>query len=1206
MRSVYNNFRVAFQKIDAVRMVFFAGIVLVLALFNSDAKAQASPKYYWYYHIVDRAKPTGTFTTLLYDRRGFPNISYCSVEGRDLKFARFDGVAWQIAKVDPASRGRAKMTLDAMGLPHIVYGADDESKIMLASYDGTSWAIRTIDSTSRRGQAFYDRSIQVDEAGRIHICYGIDHDAGQSFLIQMTYAFVDGDSSSAHQAIDNAGHNGKWNSMALDAQGRPATAYYATSLGDPAFAYLDQDGWKVEYIAPDGFILDAGIYSFIKSDGEGNFFVTFQNHTAKKLQLAYGHAGSWTVRDIADLHGWTTYSTPNPLCLDQNGNPYIAFTELQSGDLKLAYEIDNAWHIETVDSIGNVGEHSSIAMTPEGMPAISYYDATNGYLRLAVASLTAPPDADGDTIPDYVELEIGTDIHDVDSDDDGLADGQEDLNHNGLIESGETDPRNLDTDSDGIQDGTENGITQGVSGGSGIRGTDDSIFIPDADPSSTTDNRVADTDEDGLSDGREDTNRNGAVDGDETDPNFADTDNDGLFDNIEASAGLSGIDLDSDDDGLVDGIEDGNHNGVLDADETDPKQADTDNDGLADGLELGITEPVADPDGPGRLKSTNVTTFHPDSDQASKTDPLRADTDIDGLKDGAEDTDKNGRFDAGETDPLLADTDGDFMKDGTEVALGIDPLDLDSDDDGLSDGAEDVNFNGKVDSGETSSSKFDTDDDGLSDGLESGRVAGLVDPDGSGPIEATASDAFVPDSDPSTTTNPTVWDSDGDFLSDGGEDANTNGKQDFDETNPLITDTDEDGFVDGDEVNFQSDPLVSESKPSIYPILTETFSDEKLTGWAIVDEGTIEGPSAWAALHQTLVQNNNIYGGLDHTGAEDPVKPGTYIWRGALDWRDYKLSFKIRSDDDDALGVMFRYRDRENYYRFSMDRQRNNATVVRAQQGVFTVLSSKPYQYESGRWYEMHVFAVGPHIQIYLDGERLFDISDSALDRGAVAFYSWRNAGSLFSNVRMLGTGTIVEVSAQVDELSSEIVNGGRLIRWQIANSAALHSVALIRIGRDGQHTQLFAQEYGDHSTLTDGRSQYLDNQPWLAKSYRLVLRNISGNALDAKDLTLNNEIIGEYSLSPGFPNPFERHAKFVLQTPTDATLRYRVYNIRGQLVLSDQEMRVAKGWHQVDWDGTDTKHRPVSTGVYFIHVEILKNNRTIMTLNRAIMKIRR
>lgn len=132
-------------------------------------------------------------------------------------------------------------------------------------------------------------------------------------------------------------------------------------------------------------------------------------------------------------------------------------------------------------------------------------------------------------------LLIGPDDDSPDSDEDGLADDEEDANQNGVIDPGETDPNNPDTDGDGLDDKTET----------------------DGEPSPVR----ADTDQDGLNDGIEDESGDGFFQTGETDPTNPDTDGDGLFD----------------------GTEDANGNGRVDNGETDPRTPDTDGDGLLDG-----------------------------------------------------------------------------------------------------------------------------------------------------------------------------------------------------------------------------------------------------------------------------------------------------------------------------------------------------------------------------------------------------------------------------------------------------------------------------------------------------------------------------------------------------------------------------------------------------------------------------------------------
>ena len=95
--------------------------------------------------------------------------------------------------------------------------------------------------------------------------------------------------------------------------------------------------------------------------------------------------------------------------------------------------------------------------------------------------------------------------------------GDEDLNKDGVLDQGETDPCDVDSDGDGIQDGTELGLTLGDIGPD----TDTGVFSPDLDSSTMTDPLNPDSDGDGLSDGQEDSNFNGRFDARETDPNTA-------------------------------------------------------------------------------------------------------------------------------------------------------------------------------------------------------------------------------------------------------------------------------------------------------------------------------------------------------------------------------------------------------------------------------------------------------------------------------------------------------------------------------------------------------------------------------------------------------------------------------------------------------------------------------------------------------------
>jgi hypothetical protein len=59
--------------------------------------------------------------------------------------------------------------------------------------------------------------------------------------------------------------------------------------------------------------------------------------------------------------------------------------------LATANGVSLPWSITTVDSTGSVGLYTSLAFTPSGQPAISYYDNANFDLKYAVRQPFATP-----------------------------------------------------------------------------------------------------------------------------------------------------------------------------------------------------------------------------------------------------------------------------------------------------------------------------------------------------------------------------------------------------------------------------------------------------------------------------------------------------------------------------------------------------------------------------------------------------------------------------------------------------------------------------------------------------------------------------------------------------------------------------------------------------------------------------------------------
>jgi len=157
------------------------------------------------------------------------------------------------------------------------------------------------------------------------------------------------------------------------------------------------------------------------------------------------------------------------------------------------------------------------------------------------------------------------------------------------------------------------------------------------------------------------------------------------------------------------------------------------------------------------------------------------------------------------------DGDNDGLSDEDEIAAGTDPADADSDDDGLIDGEEPSYDQDSDGDGLINALDPDSDDDGLFDGTEAGKNC-------SNSATDTAAGNCIADADPASTTNPLIADTDSGGVSDGGEDANANGRIDAGETNPndgaddnSLNDDDNDGLPNGQEMAIGSDPNDADS-----------------------------------------------------------------------------------------------------------------------------------------------------------------------------------------------------------------------------------------------------------------------------------------------------------------------------------------------------------------------------------------------------------
>lgn len=186
------------------------------------------------------------------------------------------------------------------------------------------------------------------------------------------------------------------------------------------------------------------------------------------------------------------------------------------------------------------------------------------------------------------------------------------------------------------------------------------------------------------------------------------------------------------------------------------------------------------------------------------------------------------------------------------------------------------------------------------------------------------------------------------------------------------------------------------------------YSDGSPETWYFVNEGVGDNTPEWLITSGVFTESGNCHEDSSDNGRDTTAK-ACYAYPDNRFWTDMNMTVDLRASDDDQMGLMFRYQDKDNYYRVRFAGTRNFRKLDKFVGGVWTELDADNLTdggLTQNNWHNVSVVVIGNQIDIYLNGVKVLNATDSSLTNGSIALYSWgMDAGSYggdFDNLKII------------------------------------------------------------------------------------------------------------------------------------------------------------------------------------------------------------
>lgn len=413
---------------------------LKLARYDGDAVPSGCDDAAWTCSTIESTGAVGDWVSIAFDHQGRPWIAHSDEDNRDLKVAFTNrsgeityaaGLAGKTgdlhneshADMSSVSDTTARDNTDCIGGGTWTSGIWAESDVEVdiggSQCTEVSFVIDTTQATSGVTYRFvvatrdYWRSDRGPWRGPATVSYfpTLTIEASTTTRISKDALFKMSDCDNVDwgcDVVDNLSQN-SYNTMAIAPDNTPWIAYRDFINNDLRWARFVGTGgsgcgttgnsaWICGTIDSSGSVGENPSLAF---DSRGNAWVAYNDGDGHRGDLRVArYVGSggvgcasteWTCT-VVDTQGWT--GTDPSIAIDKNGHAWISYFDFSNFDLKVARYVgsggtgcgspgSNEWTCLTVDSSGDVGNESSIALDSHNRPWIAYRDVNNSSLKVA-------------------------------------------------------------------------------------------------------------------------------------------------------------------------------------------------------------------------------------------------------------------------------------------------------------------------------------------------------------------------------------------------------------------------------------------------------------------------------------------------------------------------------------------------------------------------------------------------------------------------------------------------------------------------------------------------------------------------------------------------------------------------------------------------------------------------------------------------------